>query len=155
MTRFLSRDLPQHKHTASAKSSEPPRARLYSITTPCAPPSHHVCVCVCIAFGTLLQPPAFPPSRALSLSLCFILLSFRESFCFIPYFIFFLLHLYFCNKKKKLYSVRTVAAVKNLRKNTSLPTTISYSQRGQRTTTPHLGEVLCEGTAPTNQPHSL
>lgn len=74
LRRFLSRKLPQHTDTASerAKSSEPllATAQPYSFTTPCAPPSHHVCerTCVCIAFGTLLQPPCFSTlARALSL----------------------------------------------------------------------------------------
>lgn len=74
LTRFLSRKAPQHTDTASerAKSSEPllATAQPYSFTTPYAPPSHHVCerTCVCIAFGTLLQPPCFSTlARALSL----------------------------------------------------------------------------------------
>lgn len=111
LTRSLSRKLPQHTNTASerAKSSEPllATAQPYSFTTPCAPPSHHVYerTCVCIAFGTLLQPPCFSPSRALSpyllrspLLLYFALLS-RIVLRFFFKRIFFLLHLFSAQKK--------------------------------------------------------
>lgn len=133
LTRFLSRKLPQHTDTASerAKSSEPllATAQPYSFTTPCAPPSHHVCERACVLrLGHFCNPLAFPPSRALSpyllrspLLLYFALLSrivlrfFFQSY-FLPPSPFFL-------HKKNLYTLRNVAAVKNSRKNTSTHTT--------------------------------
>lgn len=135
LTRFLSRKLPQHTDTASerAKSSEPllATAQPYSFTTLCAPPSHHVCerTCVCIAFGTLLQPPCFSTlARALSLLAS---LSSPTSFCspFANRFAFFFSIVFsssftfFSAQKKNLYTLRNVAAVKNSRKNTSTHTT--------------------------------
>lgn len=150
MTRFLSRDLPQHKHTVRNLANL--LARNCILSPPLARHPLTTCACVlCVRLGHFCNPLAFPPSRALSLSLsfflslCFILLSFRESFCVFSYFIFPPPSpLFLQQPKRELYTVRNVAAVKISRTNTSLPTTttICYSQRGQRTT-PHAWGRFC------------
>lgn len=79
MTRFLSRDLPQHKHTASAKSSEPPRARNCILSPPLA--RHPLTTCACayvLRLGHFCNPLLFHPrARSLSLALLYFALLSR------------------------------------------------------------------------------
>lgn len=163
LTRFLSRDLPQHKHADGARNLANLLARNCILSPPLArhPLTTCACVCVVVRLGHFCNPLAFPPSRALSFSLSALFCSpFANRFAF--FFFVFSFTFIFATKTKTLHTVRNVAAVKNSRKNTSLPTTttaISYSQSADNAPPPHytrLGEVFCCVKAPrTNQPHSL
>lgn len=163
LTRFLSRDLPQHKHADRARNLANLLARNCILSPPLArhPLTTCACVCVVVRLGHFCNPLGFSTlARALFLSLSALFCSpFANRFAFFRFF----LYLYFCNENQNFtHTVRNVAAVKNSRKNTSLPTTttaISYSQSADNAPPPHytrLGEVFCCVKAPrTNQPHSL
>lgn len=144
LTRFLSRKLPQHTDTASerAKSSEPllATAQPYSFTTLCAPPSHHVCerTCVCIAFGTLLQPPCFSTlARALSLlaslsSPTLFCSPFANRFAFFFSIVFSSSFTFFSAQKKPLHSAKCGSCQKFAKKyiNTHYHTTTAEGLEG-------------------------
>lgn len=104
LTRFLSRDLPQHKHADRARNQANLLARNCILSPPLArhPLTTCACVCVVVRLGHFCNPSRFSTlARALFLSFCFILLSFRESFCVFSYFPSPL----FLQRKPKLYTL--------------------------------------------------
>lgn len=160
LTRFLSRDLPQHKHADRARNLANLLARNCILSPPLArhPLTTCACVCVVVRLGHFCNPLALPPSRALSFSLSALFCSpFANRFAFFRIF----LHLYVCNENQNFTHCAKCGSCQKFAKKYITSDDddgdLLFPERGQRTTTTlHTiggGVLLCEGTA--HQPTTL